>query len=413
MSLRTLAANSSFSWVGCLPFCSLLSIGIAACSSEQQQTDAATRGGATNDHVATTAGSDAGGGSSSQSKASPNAGGVDNRSSEGKGSSPSTTSTEPESSVGGALSKSSARGGASTRSSGSAAGGSSSVGGRPSLATGGVVAKTGGASSMGGSSRSTGGASPSTNTTKPSDSGIPTSGCGKDKPAQAPGAVDVSGTNRTFIVDVPSSYDPNTPTPILFAFHGMSLTAAQFRSFDNLNSSFASTYIVVRPNALGDPTQWQSTGTQDFLFFDAMFKLLTEAYCIDTKRVFLTGHSSGGYFTNALACQRSTIVRGIAPQSGAGPIDTRKCTGSALAVMIIHGQSDPSVLPAEGAKSRDYWGKAAGCDMNSGTTSSLSPVCLEYSGCEDGHPLVYCPYDGDHNLWKDAPKTMFQFFNGL
>lgn len=408
MTSGTFEAHSS----GTLAFASfhlgiLVLIGAAACSSAQSQTDA-TFGGSATKSASTNASSKSSGGSTSRSETAPgNSGGTAQSSAERNSS--STTIREDSGGTGGVpASKTSARGGESNRSSASS---SSSTGGRSSMSAAGGVATSGGASSTGGSPSVGGGSS----TTKSTDTNqaAESSGCGKDKPAQVPSSVDVSGTDRTFIVDVPPNYDPNTPTPILFAFHGMSLTAAQFRSFDKLNSAFASTYLIVRPNALGDPTQWQSTGTQDFLFFDAMFKLLTETYCIDTKRVFLTGHSSGGYFTNALACQRTNLIRGIAPQSGAGPIETRKCVGTALAAMIIHGQSDTSVLPAEGAKSRDYWGKAAGCDVASGTTSSLSSVCLEYSGCEAGHPLVYCPYDGDHNLWKDAPKTMFQFFNSL
>ncbi|MFC1642613.1 prolyl oligopeptidase family serine peptidase [Myxococcota bacterium] len=283
--------------------------------------------------------------------------------------------------------------------------------GRTSEGSGAVSQGAGGNSPAAGGSSEAGGAS-STGQAEGSSTGTPTSGCGKAKPEQPPTSVDAPGTKRTFLVDVPSSYDASTPMPILFAFHGMSLTGSRFRQYANLISTFGESYIVIHPDALGDPTQWDSTGTKDLVFFDAMLKLLSETYCIDSERVFLTGHSSGGYFTNALGCQRGDVVRAVAPQSGAGPLQTSQCKG-AVAAIILHGSKDPSVVPAEGEKSRDYWGKTAGCNMNSSTTSILNPVCVEYGECEAGHPLVYCPYDGDHNLWSDAPKTMFDFFASL
>jgi hypothetical protein len=46
-------------------------------------------------------------------------------------------------------------------------------------------------------------------------------------------------------------------------------------------------------------------------------------------------------------------------------------------------------------------------------SASSNHVCLDYSGCDDGYPLVFCPYEGDHNLWDAAPEIMFEFFEAL
>ncbi len=300
----------------------------------------------------------------------------------------------------------------------SSAGGSAKGAGGTSRGAGGSAKGAGGTpSSAGGSAKGAGGARATTDggVSSVSDgaasAGAASAGCGKEKPAAPPKEVDVAGTKRTFLVDVPANYDKDTPTPVLFAFHGMGITASFFRDWAKLVPVFKD-YIVVHPDAVGDPTEWDSVGTKDFAFFDAMLASLESTYCFDTKRMFATGHSSGGYFTNSLGCQRGRVIRGIAPQSGAGPIGSKSCAGP-LAVIIIHGSKDTSVPPTEGSKSRDYWGKAAGCSMGSSSTSSLSSVCVAYDGCKDGYPLTYCPYDGDHNLWKDAGKVMFDFFNSL
>jgi polyhydroxybutyrate depolymerase len=242
--------------------------------------------------------------------------------------------------------------------------------------------------------------------------GTASPGCGQAKPGQVPASLDVGGTQRTFVLDVPPTYDPNTPMPIMFTFHGMGLTGSFFKTWSKLTTTFGASTFVVYPDALGDPSGWDSTGTQDVQFFDALVQLLTSTYCIDMKRIFVTGHSSGGYFTNALGCVRGDVIRGIAPQSGAGPINSKSCKGPMPAI-IIHGKNDTSVKPEEGVKSRDFWAKADKCDTSNGTTSTINPVCFDYSGCQTGYPIVYCPYDGDHNLWTEAPKVIFDFFKGL
>lgn len=199
--------------------------------------------------------------------------------------------------------------------------------------------------------------------------------------------------------------------PILFVFHGMGLTGTFFRTWSKLTTTFGATSFVVYADALGDPTQWDSTGTQDFLFFDALLESLTSTYCIDTKRIFATGHSSGGYFTNALGCKKGDVIRGIAPQSGAGPIGSKSCKGP-VAAIIIHGNADPSVKPEQGVQSRDFWADTNQCSDDT-ATSTINPVCSSYEGCQTDYPVVYCPYEGDHNLWTEAPQAIFDFFAGL
>jgi len=280
-------------------------------------------------------------------------------------------------------------------------------GGRDTVASGGVSGDGGHPSS--GGSAATGGSTGGGGSTTPAGT---SAGCGQAKPSTAPKSVDVAGTERTFVLDVPGSYDPGTPMPVLFVFHGMGLDGAFFRTWSKLTTTFGATYLVIYLDALGDPTSWDSSGTKDLEFFEAALELVGSAYCIDTKRVFATGHSSGGYFTNAVGCAHGDKLRGIAPQAGGGPFNTRSCKGP-LAALIIHGDSDPSVKPAEGVKSRDYWAKAAGCGTDPVATSALDPVCVDSSGCPVAYPVVYCPYAGDHNLWSEAPRVIFDFFKAL
>src|SRR5690606_21829191 len=48
------------------------------------------------------------------------------------------------------------------------------------------------------------------------------SGCsGAASPPDGPQTMDVDGTQRSYIVVLPEGYDPETPYPLIFAFHGL------------------------------------------------------------------------------------------------------------------------------------------------------------------------------------------------
>jgi polyhydroxybutyrate depolymerase len=286
--------------------------------------------------------------------------------------------------------------------------------------TGGADPGTGGAEPpTGGADPGTGGADPGTGGADPGTGGAPATeaspGCGQPAPAEPPATLDLEGTTRTFIVDVPPSYDPNLPLPILFAFHGMGTSGDLFRSqfYGNLPSAFGNDTLLVHPDALGDPTAWDNGG-DDVLFFDAMLELLSSLYCVDMSRVFATGHSSGGFFTNTLGCQRGDVLRAIAPVSGGGPFvfGGNGCVGQ-LAVWLTHGSNDETVAFTSGEDSRDYWGEANQCDLTQSTPTPGDAPCVDYPGCDAGFPVRWCVHEDGHNWPSFIPQAMHDFFFAL
>jgi polyhydroxybutyrate depolymerase len=303
--------------------------------------------------------------------------------------------------------------------------GSDGSGGDDDTPTGGTIGSGGGDPGMGGSgaqaaSGGTGAGGSSAGGTDPGAGGSTAStGCGQAAPGTAPSTVDVSGQARTFIVDVPAGYDPNTPTPVIFGFHGAGTDGDLYRSafYGNLLSTFGAEYIVVHPDALADDsgrTSWNAQGGGDIEFFDAMLALLVSTYCVDEARVFASGHSSGGFFTNVLACERGDVLRGAGPISGGGPFTFggTTCNGQ-VAAWIAHGIDDPTVDLSSGEGSRDHWIEANHCDATQTTTPSASYPCVEYVGCDVGFPVRWCAYDGDHNPPDFGPQGLYDFFSTL
>lgn len=245
----------------------------------------------------------------------------------------------------------------------------------------------------------------------------PSSGCGAlILIASGEQSLEVDGATRTYVLDVPPAYDGTTPFPLVFAFHGATTSGALFRSsfYGNLLSAMGEEAIVVHPDALGDPSAWDNTA--DIPFFDALLESLESSLCVDDARVFATGHSSGGFFTNTLGCQRGDVLRAIAPVSAGGPFrfagaaGGNGCTGE-VAVWLAHAENDEVVAFDNGVASRDRWREENGCGD---TTAPVEPApCVEYAGCAEGLPVRWCVY-GDGHDWPDfGPEGIWGFFQTL
>jgi polyhydroxybutyrate depolymerase len=234
------------------------------------------------------------------------------------------------------------------------------------------------------------------------------SGCGKDPAAAGEHDLEVGGKARLYIVDLPENYDKTKPYRLITAFHGAGLAAASFKSFFKLTPAVGGEAIVAYLEALGDPTGWDYQ--RDMPYFDAVLTEIETQFCIDESRVFATGHSSGGYFTNALGCQRGDVLRAIAPISG-GAAFTSNCKDK-VAAWIAHGAMDNIVPTDEGRDARDLWTKQSSCDAD--MPMPVEPEsCVTYAGCDANNPVHYCEYEGDHNLPKFGTRALWTFFQAL
>jgi poly(3-hydroxybutyrate) depolymerase len=119
-------------------------------------------------------------------------------------------------------------------------------------------------------------------------------------------------------------------------------------------------------------------------------------YCIDSNRIFATGHSMGAMMTNTLGCTYGDVFRAIAPASGTPPGGGRAtCTGK-VGALVAHGRNDPTVAIAQGEASRDFWIKQNGCSTETKTWTP-EPACVEYQGCQTDLPVVWCVHDEGHS----------------
>ncbi len=246
----------------------------------------------------------------------------------------------------------------------------------------------------------------------------------------------VGELNRSYLVHIPSNYDPKKQTPVVLAFHGGGANAANMVVFSGLNrKSDEAGFIVVYPSGTGRVDQFltfnggnccgyaMNNRVDDVEFTRQLLDDLAKFANIDPKRVFATGMSNGGIMSYLLASELSDRIAAIAPVSG--PMGTDACNPKRpVSVIHFHGTDDEHA-PFKGGKGKgpsgtDFksvehsiqaWVKANGCE-NQPVVSKLPDSAKDgttvtrktyRSGNEDSEVVLILIEGGGHT-WpgKDA-----------
>jgi polyhydroxybutyrate depolymerase len=214
----------------------------------------------------------------------------------------------------------------------------------------------------------------------------PSAGCGRGgAPRTGTRSVNIAGKNRQFVLRVPEGYTGARALPVLFFLHGCNQNGptaetTHARGFRNALGPHAA---LLYPSA--DGNCWRRDAA-DLAFFDELVKTVKTELCVDERRIFVTGISSGGYFSNDVGCQRGDVLRGLIPVAP-GPGNWNNCKGP-VDTMIIHAPRDSVVPFSRGLQVRDHWKGANGCTDRTGAGSD--PICESYVGCKAGYPLQLC-----------------------
>ena len=161
----------------------------------------------------------------------------------------------------------------------------------------------------------------------------------------------VDGITREYILHLPKNYGSET-LPLVMVFHGGGGTAEQIKDHTKFNKlSDKENFIVVYPNSVDKNWSDGRIGDKlpmdrdDVKFISMLLDTLTANYKVNSKRVFSTGISNGGFFSFYLAYKLSNRILGIAPVSANIPEnlkDTWK-TEVPVSLMLINGTKDPLV----------------------------------------------------------------------
>lgn len=229
--------------------------------------------------------------------------------------------------------------------------------------------------------------------------------------------VTVGTTKRSFDLHVPPTYDPAKAMPLVFVFHGYTMTAASIAAASKfVASADAHGMIVAFPTGLnGGFNAGECCGASvtqkvdDLGFTRAMISSITKDYCVDPKRVYSTGFSNGGFMSYYLACEMSETFAAVASVAGTLGVPPADCKPKRpISLFHVHGTGD-LVVPYLGggvganrsvAASVEAFRTFDSCPVGDGTTVYVKgDVSCDKWACAAGTHVELCSVTGGGHQW--------------
>lgn len=245
-------------------------------------------------------------------------------------------------------------------------------------------------------------------------------------------------TSRPYKFKVPSRYDATKATPLLVMLHGFMASADLNELIVKLAPmAEAKTMLYATPDGTQNPLGirfWNATDfccnffgstVDDVAYLTAIIDDMAKRFNVDKKRVFIVGHSNGGFMANRMACDRASKIAAIVSLAGAQWNDATRCLPTEkVSVLQVHGNLDGIIgfggaLGYPSAKETvAIWANRNGCTGRltyGGKRLDLEGVLLgaetkveEYTGCAANGSVALWTMEGAghvplfNNHWADS-----------
>jgi polyhydroxybutyrate depolymerase len=227
---------------------------------------------------------------------------------------------------------------------------------------------------------------------------------------------------------VPSQYNSDTPTPLIVLLHGYTSSGPQqdsYMGFSKLADKYG--FLFVAPDGNKEPGGNQSrfwnaspaccdffaTEVDDSAYVQDIIDAVKKDYNIDANRIYLIGHSNGGFLSYRAAYDHSNTIAAIASLAGANHVEERDPPVSPVHILQIHGTADGTIAYEGSQIQGNYypsamesvrtWAKHNGCS-DVGAQRELRDLDAKIVGHESS-VLSFkagCQVDGSSELWTIA-----------
>lgn len=247
------------------------------------------------------------------------------------------------------------------------------------------------------------------------------------------------GLTRMYRIHVPPSYNPATPAPLIFSFHGgggdMDYMARD-EYYGLISKADQTGYVIVFPNgfspfASGKLATWnadkccgkaRNNNVDDIGFVKQMVTNITRQVNINPHKIYAIGMSNGGMMAYRIACELSGTFKAVASVTG-----TDNMPGchpkNPVSVLHIHAQNDTHVL-FNGGMGKDVfkdetmvtdftsvpdtfrlWKERNNCSGQPARVLDVEGVyCDIYASCTGGSQVKLCVTETGGHSWPGGNK---------
>jgi polyhydroxybutyrate depolymerase len=212
-------------------------------------------------------------------------------------------------------------------------------------------------------------------------------------------------TGIRYMVKTPANYNATIAHPLLMVYAPARTNRHESENFVSLTQEATAAGFIV---AYADHRAMSPDTIEKLAEIPG---LIEKKWCVDRKRIFLTGHSDGGTAAMAIAFLNGTkhIPAAIAPSAmGIRGEDLKayQCPNP-LPVMVMHSGQDIH-FPGYGKEVIQWWAACNGCDATPPVKDANG--CVTYKGCRNNVATRYCEGTGSHTTWPGSNKAIIEFF---
>lgn len=250
----------------------------------------------------------------------------------------------------------------------------------------------------------------------------------KDRPTLYGGAREVE-------LDVPDGFTEGKQYPLILVLHGYGANGfaqkAVFQTKGILDSNDA---LVLAPDGTVDSMgkQFWNAGPEccdfdgknpdDVAYLGGLLDAVMADWPVDPARVYLVGHSNGGYMSYRMACERADIIASIGVLAGLVSSAPACNPAHPVSVLHMHGTADELVPFTEAASSITAWEghdhcgttMTAGADLD--IESNLAGAETHTSvadGCPSGVGIEEWTIEGGSHIPSFGPTYGRRVFDWL
>jgi polyhydroxybutyrate depolymerase len=162
------------------------------------------------------------------------------------------------------------------------------------------------------------------------------------------------GGPRPFKLFVPSTYNASFQAPLILALHGYSQSGAKFEKYLNLTPiAEVRGILYVAPdgsadklgtrfwNATPECCDFHSPKVNDDSYLMSIIDEVSKKYAVDPERIYVIGHSNGGFMANRMACMHADVFAAAVSLAGGIFEKTSLCKPTTpISVLEIWGTKD-------------------------------------------------------------------------